>query len=81
MVGETLICPADVTDADAVGEALDAVVDACGGVDTLVNNARVGLLSLYGGGRPPHEIDPADWKHIIAVNLHGVVHCTKAVVP
>jgi 3-oxoacyl-[acyl-carrier protein] reductase len=79
--GETLVCPTDVTAPEQVGDAVDAVVDAWGGVDTLVNNAGIGLLSLYGEGRPLHEIDAADWRRIIDVNLHGVFHCTKAVVP
>jgi 3-oxoacyl-[acyl-carrier protein] reductase len=79
--GETLVLPTDVTDSEQVGDAVDAVVDAWGGVDTLVNNAGIGLLSLYGEGRPLHEIDDTDWERIIDVNLHGVFNCTKAVVP
>lgn len=79
--GETLVLPTDVTDAEQVTDAVEAVVDAWGGVDTLVNNAGIGLLSLYGGGRPFHDIDDEDWRRIIDVNLHGVFHCTKAVVP
>jgi len=78
---ETLVLPTDVTDAGQVGDAVDAVVDAWGGVDTLVNNAGIGLLSIYGEGRPLHEIDDTDWERIIDVNLHGVFHCTKAAVP
>lgn len=79
--GATLVCPTDVTDAGQVGDAVDTVVGAWGGVDTLVNNAGIGLLSLYGEGRPFHEIDEEDWRRIIDVNLHGVVHCTRAVIP
>jgi 3-oxoacyl-[acyl-carrier protein] reductase len=79
--GETLVLPTDVTDRDAVMAAVDTVVDAWGGVDTLVNNAGIGLLNLYGEGRPFHEIDAADWRRIVDVNLHGVFHCTQAVLP
>ncbi|WP_276259087.1 SDR family NAD(P)-dependent oxidoreductase [Haloglomus litoreum] len=79
--GETLVLPTDVTDPEQVASTVDAVVDAWDGVDTLVNNAGIGLLSLYGEGRPLHEIDAEDWRRIIDVNLHGVFHCTKAVVP
>ncbi|MFB6207269.1 MAG: SDR family NAD(P)-dependent oxidoreductase [Haloglomus sp.] len=79
--GETLVCPADVTDAAQVADAVAAVVDAWGGVDTLVNNAGIGLLTLYDEGKALHEITEEDWKQILDVNLHGVFHCTKAVVP
>lgn len=79
--GETLVLPTDVTDSGQVDDAVAEAVDAWGGVDTLVNNAGIGLLTLYDEGKPLHEIDEADWKRILDVNVHGVFHCTKAVVP
>jgi 3-oxoacyl-[acyl-carrier protein] reductase len=79
--GETLVLPTDVTDPERVSGAIDEVVGAWGGVDTLVNNAGIGLLTLYDGGKPLHEISEEDWTHVLDVNVHGVFHCTKAAIP
>jgi 3-oxoacyl-[acyl-carrier protein] reductase len=79
--GETLVAPADVTDAAAVEAAVESALDAFGGVDTLVNNAGIGLLSLEDGGRPTHEITEERWRQVIDVNLTGVFLCSRAVLP
>jgi len=79
--GETLVAPADVTDAAAVEGAVESALDAFGGVDTLVNNAGIGLLSLEDGGRPTHEITEERWRQVIDVNLTGVFLCSRAVLP
>ncbi|MEF8868012.1 MAG: SDR family oxidoreductase [Haloarculaceae archaeon] len=79
--GETLVAPADVTDAAAVEAAVESALDAFGRVDTLVNNAGIGLLSLEDGGRPTHEITEERWRQVIDVNLTGVFLCSRAVLP
>lgn len=79
--GETLVAPADVTDSERVHGVVGEAVDAFGRVDTLVNNAGVGLLSLEDGGRPLAEIPDERWRHVLAVNLTGVFYCSKAVLP
>jgi 3-oxoacyl-[acyl-carrier protein] reductase len=79
--GETLVAPADVTDSTGVESAIEATLDAFGGVDTLVNNAGIGLLSLEDGGRPTHEIPEERWRQVIDVNLTGVFLCSKAALP
>ena len=74
--GEALTAPFDVTDLDAVL----AGVAAIGTVDILVNNAG-------GGGAqrmkmaPFVDLSEEDWDAAIRVNLYGVLHCCKAVVP
>jgi NAD(P)-dependent dehydrogenase (short-subunit alcohol dehydrogenase family) len=77
-VGATaLAVPFDVTDlAAAVGGAA-TVAAHLGPVDVLVNNA----------GIPPNwhvapfrEVDPADWRAVVDVNLYGVLNCTKATI-
>lgn len=78
---ETLIAPADVTDGDRVRAVVDETVDAFGGVDTLVNNAGIGLLSLEDEGRPVGNIDEDTWRRILDVNLTGVFLCSQAVLP
>ncbi|MEF8789299.1 MAG: SDR family oxidoreductase [Haloarculaceae archaeon] len=79
--GETLVAPADVTDAAAVEGAVESALDAFGRVDTLVNNAGIGLLSLEDGGRPTHEVTEERWRQVIDVNLTGVFLCSRAVLP
>jgi 3-oxoacyl-[acyl-carrier protein] reductase len=79
--GEPLVAPADVTDAAAVEAAVESALDAFGGVDTLVNNAGIGLLSLEDGGRPTHEVTEERWRQVIDVNLTGVFLCSRAVLP
>ena len=79
--GETLVAPADVTDSADVEGMVESTLDAFGRVDTLVNNAGIGLLSLEDGGRPTHEIPEEQWRGIIDVNLTGVFLCSKAALP
>ncbi len=79
--GETLVAPADVTDSAEVESAIETTLDSFGRVDTLVNNAGVGLLSLEDGGRPTHEVPEERWRQVIDVNLTGVFLCSKAALP
>ncbi|MEF8842905.1 MAG: SDR family oxidoreductase [Haloarculaceae archaeon] len=79
--GETLVAPADVTDSTQVEAVVERTVDAFGRVDTLVNNAGIGLLSLEDGGRPTHEVPEERWRQVIDVNLTGVFLCSKAALP
>jgi len=79
--GETLVVTADVRDADDVDAAVSETVDAFGGVDTLVNNAAVGLLSLADQGKRLAEVTPEEWDRIIETNLTGVYLFSRAVLP
>lgn len=69
--------PFDVTDYDAVTAAL-AATDS---VDILVNNA--GNAGAHGFGTRGRfaESAPQDWEPYLRVNLYGVLHCTRAVLP
>jgi 3-oxoacyl-[acyl-carrier protein] reductase len=66
---------ADLSDPDAVVAAAAKVVNALGGVDTLVNNA--GVLS----NNKIAETDIAEWRRVHAINVEsGLLFC-KAVLP
>ncbi len=66
---------ADVTDPEQVGRALLEARSAAGEIHILVNNA----------GKPASRAiaksDERFWRDILAVNLDGVYHMTRAVIP
>ena len=64
----------DVTDADAVREAIEAVVRDHGRIDVLVNNAGYGTMD------PALEADLGEWQKMVDVNLTGVLATTHAAV-
>ncbi len=57
-----LVC--DVTDARALGDALEAAARAFGGLDVLVLNAGV-----FPGGRRIEALPDEEWRRVLAVNL------------
>ena len=66
---------ADVTDAAAVTQAVERVLESRGRIDLLVNNAgivRDNLLAM---------LDDADIRAVLDTNVLGVFHVTRAVVP
>lgn len=66
----------DVADESAI-EGLAARLEATHGrVDVLVNNAAIRV-----DPSPLGEIPESDWEEILAVNLKGVVTCSKALLP
>lgn len=67
----------DVTDFAQVAEAVAEV----GLIDILVNNAGNGGVDGIVGRGPFAESDPADWEPYLRVNLYGVMHVSRAVLP
>ena len=66
----------DVTDADAVTRLSDELVAAHGRIDVLVASA-----GIAGPNAPVTEYPLEAWRSVIDVNLHGVFHCCRAVLP
>jgi NAD(P)-dependent dehydrogenase (short-subunit alcohol dehydrogenase family) len=75
--GRAVAAPFDVADFDAV----TASIDRFGGVDVLVNNAGNAGADSWPGMAPFVETGPDDWQPFLAVNLLGVMHCTRAALP
>ena len=72
--GEARCTPVDVTDAPSCEQAVQATVDAFGGLDVLINNAGV----IDSG--PIEQFGEAQWDRIFAVNVKGVFLMTRAAV-
>ena len=64
----------DVTDRDAVREAIGKVRVEFGAIEILVTSA--GSVDFA----PFTEITPQAWNRVVDVNLNGVFHCAQAVV-
>ena len=65
----------DVTSKASVEAMVQEVMDHFGRVDVLVNNAGWDKVG------PFLESDESDWEKIIEINLYGMLHCCKAVLP
>lgn len=66
---------ADVSSMEEVNAAVEHLHTKLGATDILINNAGIGK---FGGFL---ELNPAEWKQIIDVNLMGVYYVTRAVLP
>jgi 3-oxoacyl-[acyl-carrier protein] reductase len=66
----------DVTDAASVEAAVADTQAALGGIDVLVNNA-----GIAGPNAVTWEYPLEDWQQVMAVDLNGVFHCCRAVLP
>ncbi len=69
------LLPLDVQDNQSVNSCVEQIIQAHGRIDILVNNAGAGCV------RTTEHIteEEADW--VMDVNFHGVLRCTRAVLP
>ncbi len=65
----------DVSIKEKVDETFELIYKKYGFVDILVNNAGIADMSLF------TDIDEKAWDNIFNVNVKGVFHCCKAVLP
>ena len=70
--GEALVVSVDVSDAKAVEDAAQKVVDAFGHIDVWVNNAFTGVFA------PFTEITPDEFRRVTEVTYLGYVFGTRA---
>lgn len=73
--GDAIALTCDVSDFAQVEAAVAAATGAFGQIDVLFNVAGIG------GFDHSHEVDPARFEKIVAVNLTGSFHMCRAVLP
>ena len=69
----------DITNMDAVGDAMEQIHNDLGNIKVLVNNAGINV----GPDERKHVDEFSDkwWNMIIDVDLNGTYHCTKKAIP
>ena len=75
-VGAAHMVVVDVSDADAVSRAAAETADVLGRIDVLVCSA-----GITGATGPVHEYPLDSWRQVIDINLNGLFHCCRYVVP
>lgn len=69
------IAPADISNAEEANSAVARITGQLGTVNILINNAGVAKFGTL------LEMDPAEWKRILDVNIMGTYNVTRAVLP
>lgn len=67
------VLPADVTDPEAVQQAVDKLVGESGRLDVLFNNA-----GMFGPSGSIDTVDLASWRQVLDVNVNGMFVCAQA---
>jgi 3-oxoacyl-[acyl-carrier protein] reductase len=66
----------NLADLASVQAAAESTAAAFGKIDILVNNA-----GITGGNAKTWQIDPADWRRVMELNLNGPFYCCHSVLP
>ncbi len=74
--GTVSMVDVDVSDWDRVSSATARTIAEMGGVEILICNA-----GIAGANATVADMDPAEWRRVVDIDLNGVFHCCKAVVP
>lgn len=75
-LGEVRAQAVDVTDFDAVSIAAAQTHAGLGGIDILINNAGIAGPTL-----PTWDYPVEEWRRILSIDLDGVFHCCRQIVP
>jgi 3-hydroxybutyrate dehydrogenase len=73
--GQAIGIAMDVTDENAVGNGVAAVIDAFSNVDILISNAGIQIV------HPIEEFTYSEWKKMLAIHLDGAFLTTRACLP
>ncbi|HYE68441.1 MAG TPA: SDR family NAD(P)-dependent oxidoreductase [Anaerovoracaceae bacterium] len=74
--GEKVIAiKCDVSNEEQVADAIKAILEKFGTIDILVNNAGITKDSMF------HKMTNEQWDTVIHINLYGVYHMCKYVLP
>lgn len=65
----------DISNYEFVSDMVNSVIEKCGHIDTLINNAGIALIGLF------TDTSPNDWKKVIDNNLTSVYNTCHTVVP
>jgi 3-oxoacyl-[acyl-carrier protein] reductase len=80
--GDALIKAFNVAKKDEVVQAIEEICRGIGLIRVLVNNAgalkSTPISSPWDYLQPIHRMADEDWEHVLATNLTGTYHCTKA---
>ena len=80
-MADTFAATADLTRRDEVERLLGEVTAALGPVEILVNNAGMVQVGVENASRLLHEIDDAQWRYGLDINLTSAFLVTRAVLP
>lgn len=72
---EAIALPLDITQEQQAEAVVQKVIDQCGKIDILINNAGTDVTL------PIEELTVADWDRVISVNLRGPFLLSKLVLP
>jgi NADP-dependent 3-hydroxy acid dehydrogenase YdfG len=70
-----LAVEADITSAQAAGDAVAQTIARFGRLDTLVNNAGLMLIG------PVADAPDGEWERMIQINIQGLLYVTRAALP
>ena len=74
--GNAMAISCDVTNYENVKEAMQKAYERYGGIDLVLVNAGTDTEKL-----PIDELDIAEWKRVMDVNLNGAFYTVKAAIP